>query len=288
MYIKVITEGEIVSPIHIGGLIQESIEKKIRRVQKVVSDFEQIVGKRKETDSYLNNPLEKIRKLHKFVGRKGEFLKDTLKNPIIPGSSIKGSFASAIEHYKGWKLYDKNNKRQLAFQNIEFRDVHLKRRDLARATVIINDKLLLNNIEVLKPGTKFNLEIIYKESPDLRLEEVLTYPTLKTLRIINLIIKKRRKSWLPTEVIKYYNSYLNIFRGDFSKNVLEKKFDFIKRNGLMIRLGKYTGKLAKITLSNFEKEYNNVMRSKLRYAGRKCNGVLMGFVKLKILNIIKQ
>ncbi len=272
--------GIILSPVHITGLTKQNIQRKYqKRILNVKREFERIVGKRKDIGEYFKKIEEKLNDLMRFAGDWREFIKDGNGNPYIPGSSLKGSFASGIEHYKNWKLEDEI--RKSAFQNIGFRDAYLRKEDLTKADIVISRNRILDNVEVLKPGTKFETEMIYKENNLLKIEEVFVYPTLKTLKIVDLIIKKGKENLLPGEVTGYYNKYISKFGNDFNKEKLEEKYKFVRNEGLIIRLGKYTGKLCKVTLQSFESVYKESLE-RGRYIGRVALNLLMGFVKIEI------
>jgi len=283
---KILLEGIVLSPVHIGSITWKNIEKKKKIVEEVEKEFLRIVGEKEYIKNYFKYLKEKVDKLSKFARDWREFIKDANDNFIIPGSSIKGSFSSCIEHYKGWKIDD--IRRNIAFQNIVFRDVYIKKEDVIRANIFISkSKPPLENVEVIRPGTKFLLEMIYKNNPYLTLEELFVYPLLKNLKIFNLIIKKGEQKVLPKEVVEIYEKYVYKFGENFIPNDISAQFEFVKENSLLVRIGKYTGKLSKITLFEFENTYKDLQGSELRYVGRISENILMGIVKLKILSIIK-
>ena len=283
---KILLEGIVLSPVHISSITWKNIEKKKKMIEEVEKEFIRIVGEKEDVKNYFKYLKEKVDKLTKFARDWREFIKDANGNFIIPGSSIKGSFSSCIEHYKGWKIDD--IRRNVAFQNIVFRDIYIKKEDIIRANILISkSKPPLENVEVIRPRTKFLVEIIYKENPYVTLEELFVYPFLKNLKIFNLIIKKGEREVLPKEVIEIYEKYVSKFGENFTPNNISALFKFVKENSLLIRIGKYTGKLSKITLLEFENTYKGLYDSEIRYVGRISENMLMGIVKLKILDIIK-
>jgi len=283
---KILLEGTVLSPVHIGSITWKNIEKKKKIIEEVEKEFLRIAGEKDYIKNYFKYLREKIDKLGKFAGDWRDFIKDPNGNPIIPGSSIKGSFSSCIEHYKGWTIDDE--RRKTAFQNIEFRDVYLKKEDLIRVNILISkNRPPLENVEVIKPGTKFLLEIVYKENPYFTLEEIFVYPLLKNLKIFSLIIRKGKQNILPKDVVEIYERYIAKFGESFNPIDISTQFEFVKENSLLIRIGKYTGKLSKITLSEFENVYKSIYNSELRFIGRISQDILMGIIKLKILKVTK-
>ena len=275
-----VLEGTVLSPVHITGITKQNIERKyVRRILEVKNELERLVGRRKEIDDYFRKISENLEKIKKFAGDWREFIKDGNGNPFIPGSSLKGSFASSIEHFKKWDLHSET--RKFAFQNLIFRDAYLRKEDLTRANIIISQSRILDNVEVLKPGTKFKTELTYKENDLIKMEEVFVYPVLRTLKIVDLIIQKGKGNYLPKEVLEYYDEYIKRFGKDFAPEKLNEKFEFVKEKGMIIRLGKYTGKLCKVTLESFENTYKESLQTG-RYIGRLSLNLLMGFVKIKI------
>jgi len=281
-YQKIIFEAKVLTPIHISGLSKKSIEEKIERINKVMNELERLGGNIEIVKKLRREYLEKVEKLAKYARDWKEFMKSE-DRVIIPGSSIKGSFASAIEHYKNWRL--DNDDRERAFQNIIFRDVYLSKNYLERGNIIISDRKIINDIEVLRIGTSFELVMIFKENTLLKLEEVLTYPALKNILIIDVIYRVKKDNFLLNDVKEYYIKYLNTFNKDFTIDKLDEKYKFVRENGIIIRLGKYTGLLSKATLKSFENNLNKAY-NRDKYIGRLYNNrYLMGFLKLAIKRI---
>ena len=290
-----ILEFEVLTPVHIGGL--RDLNRRIHRLEDTINEIERLFSSPEykifvdEMKRRLQENIELLKKCYPFSDGY-RFIRDGNGNPIVPGSSIKGAFSSGIEHYKGFEF--NTIERNKAFRNIMFRDAYLNEKDLIDTEVVIGGRLLLK-VEAIRPGVKFETEMIYKENNTLRLDEVFVYPTIKTLHIIKLIIDKGHGRFLPQkEILEYFKKFISLFPDLFRdsqivRNKTSEIFDFIKENGMLLRLGKFTGMLSKITLQDYEREYNNVSRGPLKYVGRLSRGVnknmyYMGFVKIKIKN----
>ncbi|MGC9079965.1 MAG: RAMP superfamily CRISPR-associated protein, partial [Nanopusillaceae archaeon] len=217
------------------------------------------------------------------------FIRDGNGIPFIPGSSIKGAISTAIEYYKKWKIDDE--KRKEAFRNVIIRDSYLNSNDLTMGKVIIGKMKRMFDIEVIKPGTKFKLEIEIL-SNSITINDIMVYSTLRNLKIIKLINDLGYFDKLPNEIRTYYNNFMSKFRSyNFDNPSYDKNMvDFVRQNGFIMRLGKYTGALSKVT-GSFDRNYNYIsLQRKFKYLGRLIklgqsqNEVLMGYIVFKILS----
>jgi len=279
---KIIFNAKVLTPIHISSFSRKSIEKKREKINTVMKELVSLGGS-KNIIKILEKEYEtKLEKLEKYASDPKEFIKLQGKY-VFPASTIKGVFSSSIEHYRNWRLNDIERNR--IFQNLIFRDVYLPKEFFEKGRILIDNSRFLDGIEVLKPNSTFEIEMIIKESQNLRIEEIFVYPTLKTLMIIDLIMSLKKESLLPQEILEYYHNYLNSFNNDFGREKLDEKYRFVLNNGLIIRVGKFCGKLSKVTLDSFTKIFQHAKKSG-KYIGKVYvkddKKYLVGFLKLEI------
>jgi len=282
---KIVFNAKVLTPIHISGFSKKSIEEKKEKIEKIMKELINLGGDENIVKILEKEYIIKLEKLKKYASDQKDFIK-LQGRYVFPASTLKGVFSSSIEHYVNWKL--NNIERNRIFQNLIFRDVYLPGDFFERGKILIDNRKFLDGVEVLKPTSLFEIEMIVKEIQNLKIEEVVVYPTLKTLMIIDLIMNLKKESLLTQEILEYYHNYLNLFGRDFGKERLDEKYRFVLKNGLIVRVGKYCGKLSKITLESFIKTLQ-IASQNGKYIGKVYvkddKKHLMGFLKLEVKSV---